>query len=394
MKVHAPAGETELADLVRHLAATGTPVEVAGGRTRLGLGHPVEAMARITTAAMTGITLYEPAALTIVVRAGTPLAEVEAALAAEGQHLPFEPADHRALLGSRGTPTIGGAYATGVSGPRRVQAGACRDCAIGVRLVSGAGDVVANGGRVMKNVTGYDLVKLICGSFGTLGVVTEIAFKVLPRPEMSATLTLAGLDEARAVAALSRALASPYGVSGAAHLAGGGDGPLTLLRIEGFAASVDYRAARLRELLAAFGEATVDTDQVAVAAGWRRLRDVEVFAGRPGAVWRLSVKPTDAPLLVGELRRRLADTQALYDWGGGLVWLLVAEEGDCGAAAIRGLLARFGGHATLVRAGQATRRSVAVFEPQAPGIAALADGLRRRFDPSGILNPGRMAAVA
>jgi glycolate oxidase FAD binding subunit len=239
MTVLAPENEAELAEAVAEAAGAGTPLEIRGGGTRAGLGRPVQASKTLSTAGLSGISLYEPGALTLVVKAGTPVAEVEAALAAEGQMLPFEPMDHRALLGTDGEPTIGGVVACGVSGPRRIQAGACRDAMLGVRFVNGRGEVVKSGGRVMKNVTGYDLTKLICGSYGTLGVLSEIAFKVLPKPEAEATLVCEGLGAADGVAALNAALASPFGITGAAHMGGDAEGR-SLVRIEGLAGSVAY----------------------------------------------------------------------------------------------------------------------------------------------------------
>jgi glycolate oxidase FAD binding subunit len=326
---------------------------------------------------MRGIELYEPGALTLVARAGTALEEVEAVLAREGQRLAFEPMDHRGLLGTAGTPTIGGVVAANVSGPRRVQVGACRDFLLGVRFVDGGGRIVKNGGRVMKNVTGYDLVKLMAGSYGTLGVLTEVALKVLPAPPSAATIALHGLDDAQAVRALSQALGSPFEISGAAHL----PGKATLLRIEGFAASVAYRAGRLAALLTPFGAAAVEDDPDAVAATWRDIRDVAAFHGREGDVWRLSVKPSDAPGIVAALR----GVEALYDWGGGLVWLL-APPGH--GHAIRKAVDAKGGHATRVRGAWPE-----AFHPLPAPVAALQAGLRQRFDPRGLLNPGLMARV-
>ncbi|HRO12901.1 FAD-binding protein, partial [Amaricoccus sp.] len=245
-----PRTEEELAEMVRGAPAEGLAIE--GGGTR-GIGHPVPG-ARLSVAGLAGITLYEPGALTMVVRAGTPLAEVEAALAAEGQMLPFEPWDARPIGGANGVPTVGGMVAVNASGPRRIQAGACRDSLIGVRFVDGTGAVVKNGGRVMKNVTGLDLVKLMAGSHGTLGVLTELAFKVLPRPQAVATVVLGGLDDEAAGRAMRAALATPFQVSGAAHRPGRG----TFLRLEGFAGSVAYRAAELARALAGFGAARVE----------------------------------------------------------------------------------------------------------------------------------------
>jgi glycolate oxidase FAD binding subunit len=371
-----PSDEMELGAAI---ASAKGPLRIIGGGTR-PIGRPVAGEA-LSVAGLTGVELYEPGALTIVAKAGTPLGEVETLLAAENQRLPFEPMDHRALLGTDGTPTIGGVVAANVSGPRRIQAGACRDSLIGVRFVDGKGTILKNGGRVMKNVTGYDLVKLMAGSWGTLGVLTEVAFKVLPAPETAANVVIEGLGAHEAIEAMSTALGSPFEVSGAAHLPGD-DVPLTVLRLEGFAASVAYRADRLSALLATLGTVRIESDAQAVRETWRAVRDVERHAGAPGDVWRISVKPSDAPDIA-----QAAGGDAVFDWGGGLIWVRVAEGTD-----LRSRLGAFAGHATLVRASEETRARIAPFQPEAAPIAALSEGLRRQFDPRGILNPGLMAA--
>jgi glycolate oxidase FAD binding subunit len=371
-----PTTETDLSEAI---AAASGPLCIMGGGTR-PVGRPVAGEA-LSMAGLTGVELYEPGALTIVARAGTPLDEIEALLAKENQRLPFEPMDHRALLGTEGVPTIGGVVAANVSGPRRIQVGACRDSLIGVRFVDGSGTILKNGGRVMKNVTGYDLVKLLAGSRGTLGVLTEVAFKVLPDTETQANVVIEGLSPHQAVEAMSTALGSPFEVTGAAHLPGG-DAPSTLLRLEGFAASVAYRTERLSALLAPFGTVRAETDKAAVQETWRAVRDVERFAGAPGDVWRISVKPSDAPDIAA-----LSQGEAVFDWGGGLIWVRVADGTD-----LRARLGAFAGHATLVRASEETRARIAPFQPEAAPIAALSEGLRKQFDPRGILNPGLMAA--
>jgi glycolate oxidase FAD binding subunit len=371
-----PANELELSEMVMSARAA---LRIMGGATR-PIGRPVSGEA-LSVAGMSGVELYEPGALTIVAKAGTPLAEVEALLAKENQRLPFEPMDHRVLLGTDGEPTIGGVVAANVSGPRRIQAGACRDSLIGVRFVDGTGTVLKNGGRVMKNVTGYDLVKLLAGSWGTLGVLTEVAFKVLPDTETQASVLIEGLSPHQAVEAMSTALGSPFEVTGAAHLPGG-DAPLTMLRLEGFAASVAYRTERLSALLAPFGNVRTETDAASVRAAWRAVRDVEALAGLPGDVWRVSVKPSDAPDIAA-----MAGGDAIFDWGGGLIWICLPEGTD-----LRARLGAFAGHATLVRASEDTRARIAPFQPEAAPIAALSEGLRKQFDPRGILNPGLMAA--
>ncbi len=385
MTEHTPTNEDDLASIVADAAAQSTPLEIVGGGTRRALGRPVQADATLSTTALTGITLYEPAALTLVVRAGTPLAEVEAQLADQGQMLPFEPMDHRALLGSEGEPTIGGMVACAVSGPRRIQAGACRDSMIGVRLVDGSGQVIQNGGRVMKNVTGYDLVKLMAGQYGTLGVLTEVSFKVLPRPARTLSIVIDGLDDATAVAAMADAMVSPFDVSGAAHLNG-----QTVLRVHGMGDQAGYRAHQLAGRLNQYG-ATREIEGDASDALWREIRDCEAFAGSEGAVWRLSVRPSDAAQMVAAIRESL-EAEACYDWAGGLIWLRVDETAEAGADIIRAQTTARGGHATLIRASAATRTAVDVFEPEAAPLARISAGLRAKFDPQGILNPGRMRA--
>ncbi|MFZ3582972.1 FAD-binding protein [Loktanella sp. DJP18] len=357
-----PSNEDELAKIVRDASG---PLAVSGGGTR---GVSVEGQ-KLATSGLSGITLYEPGALTLVVKAGTPLAEVEAALAAEGQRLAFEPSDLRTLMGSDGTPTIGGVVATNASGPRRIQVGASRDHLLGVRFVDGSGHIVKNGGRVMKNVTGYDLVKLMAGSHGTLGVMTEVSLKVLPIPQATATVHVAGLDDAQAVAAMSAALGSPYDVTGAACIDG-----TVMVRLEGFADSVDYRARRLAAELGVFGPATVEE------ADWQSLRDCTAYADRPGDVWRVSVRPSAMPDTVAALRAG-GDVTVTADWGGGLLWVLCAPNRD-----LRRDIA--GGHATRVRG--ADDPAIPRFHPEPATNAALAAGLRQRFDPRGILNAGVM----
>ncbi len=368
-----PRSEEELAAMI--VAARG-PLAVQGGGTRGFAGAGDE----LSSAGLSGIDLYEPGALTLVARAGTPVAEIEAALAGENQRLAFEPMDHRALLGTTGQPTIGGVMAANVSGPRRIAVGAARDFALGVRFVDGSGRIVKNGGRVMKNVTGYDLVKLMCGSFGTLGVLSEVAMKVLPKPETQASLVIGTADVGQAVAALARGLGSPFEVTGAAFLPDRG----AVVRIEGFEASVSYRLGALHAVLGGFGDIE-RLDAEASQSLWQSVRDVQRFAERAGDVWRISVKPSDAPSVVAALPE---GAEYLLDWGGGLIWVLCAERTD-----LRAGIAPFAGHATLVRADAQTRAQLGVFQPEAPALGALTNGVRARFDPRGLLNARRTLAA-
>jgi glycolate oxidase FAD binding subunit len=388
---HAPADETEAAEVVRSARARGVKLDIAGGGTRRGLGRPGEGAERLDTRNLAGIVFHEPAEMTLCARAGTPLGAIDAALAAHGQMLPFEPIDHRALLGTAGEPTIGGLVATNASGPRRISAGAARDSLIGLRLVNGRGEGVKTGGRVMKNVTGLDLVKLVCGAQGTLGLVAEATFKLLPKPQAEATLVIRRLEDERAIDAMTRALGSPFGVSAAAAI-GAGMGrefPRVFLRLEGFADSVDYRVERLIASLADFGakHALRGEDSQRL---WQAVRDVEFLAEPRGrAIWRVSLAPSKGARFIAALGG--VALAHLYDWGGGLVWLS-SEPTVAAAEAVRAALAGFGGHATLIRAPDALRARVDVFEPLTPALARLTKGVKASFDPDGLFNAGRMYA--
>lgn len=382
--------ETEIANAIREAAASKTPLELSTGGTRRALGRPVQAAQTLSLAGLTDITLYEPGELTLVVQAGMTIAALNDLLDGENQQLTFEPPDHRALLSSSGDPTIGGAIAVAASGPRRLRAGAARDALLGIRYVNGQGEVLRSGGRVMKNVTGYDLPKLMCGAYGTLGAISEIGLKVIPKVEVVKTLAVAGLDNVQAVAALSAALKTPTDVSAAAHMPVSASKELgfadavTLLRVEGFETQAAYRITVLQEALAGYGDlAEIDSNP------WPAIRDVMMFAGDDRAVWRLSVKPTQAPGLVAALQDQM-DCEAFFDWGGGLIWLACAEGDDAQEPIVRGALKDIDGHATLMRATDTVRAAVPVFQPEPTPIAALTERIRAQFDPAGILNPGRM----
>ncbi|MFW5681019.1 MAG: FAD-binding protein [Pseudomonadota bacterium] len=389
MARHAPETEAELADLVRGAAA---PFEIEGGGSLRGFGRPVQAADVLALDRLTGITLYRPSELVLQARAGTPVEDAARALAEAGQALPFEPPDLRDLLGTQDTrPTLGGLVATNLSGPARIARGALRDSLIGVRFVDGAGQVVRSGGRVMKNVTGLDLVKLLAGAHGTLGVLGEVTFKVLPEAPAETTLVLDGQEAAAAGRAMQAAMASPFEVTAAAWLPAAltGEAARTLLRLQTFDTFLDRRADALARLLHAHGPAR-RLDAEPSRALWRDVRDVRVFAEpRDRAVWRLSTAPTDGPGLADSLARALGG-DAYLDWAGGLVWLAVPETGDAGAAAIRARLRPLGGHATLVRGSPALRAAVDVFEPQADALQRLTGRLKATFDPEARLNPGRM----
>ena len=385
-----PRDESEACAVVAEARGRGESLDVVGGGSRAGLGRPPEGARRLSSARLDGIVFHEPAEMVLRAKAGTPLATIEAALEAHSQMLPFEPIDHRALYGG-GEPTIGGLAATNASGPRRVSAGAARDSVIGLRLVNGRGEAITTGGRVMKNVAGLDLVKLNCGALGTLGFLTEATVKLLPKPESEATIVIRRLDDARAIAAMTAALGSPFGVSGAAMLSPGmgREFSRTFLRVEGVVASVDHRAEKMLALLAEFGAERVLKGEDSRRL-WRAVRDVEFLAEpRARAVWRVGVRASRAVEFLARLGpRALAH---LFDCGGGLVWLST-EPTPADAAAVRAALAPLGGHATLVRAPEALRAAIDVFRPQPPALSALTRRVKAAFDPNGVFNRGRMYA--
>lgn len=402
MTIFTPSTEAEVLNVVRWAAGEEETLEIVGHGSKRAIGRPMQTAHTLDLSALSGVTLYEPEELVLSARAGTPLAEIEALLVGHDQQLAFEPMDYGPLLsGAAGSSTVGGVLAANLSGPRRIKAGAARDHILGVRFVSGRGDLIKSGGRVVKNVTGYDLSKGMAGSWGTLGVLTEVTFKVLPAAETETTLALRGLTDEEAARAMAIAMGSSADVSSAAHLpvmsagkmlagALGGEAA-TLLRLEGVAPSVKWRAAHLKDLLKsvrAIDEIEGDRSRLL----WREIRDVIPFAdGRSNPVWRVSVAPSQGWRMLDALRRHAA-ADAFYDWQGGLIWIWMAHEAE--ADALRAMIARFGGgHATLVRAPEAVRASVPVFEPQSPALAALTRRLKNEFDPTGILNPGRMAPV-
>lgn len=404
MAVFTPTTSAEVLDAVRWAAGEEQPLEVLGHGSKRGIGRPAQTEHAIDLSRLTGVTLYEPEELVLSARAGTPLAEIETMLAERGQELTFEPMDYAPL--HRATPrqggksgTIGGVLATNLSGPRRLKAGAARDHILGVHCVSGRGEAFKSGGRVVKNVTGYDLSKVMAGSWGTLAVVTDLTFKVLPRAETETTVALRRLDDEKATAAMAAALGSSAEVSAAAHLpelvaarvedGSLGSDPATLLRVEGFGPSVAYRVAMLSDL---FGGHIETLDAKRSRALWAGIRDVALFAdGTDRPVWRVSMAPSEGWKLVAALRLQTA-VDAFYDWQGGLVWLRMESEPE--ADIVRTLVRRLGGgHAMLVRAAAPVRAAVPAFEPQSGALGALSSRLRSEFDPKGILNPGRMAAL-
>jgi len=397
-----PRDAKEVQDAVAWALAEARPVEIVGRGSKRALGRPSQSDVTLDLSGLSGVTLYEPEELVLSAHAGTPIAEIEKLVAGKGQQLAFEPMDYGPLLGSApASGTIGGVLAANLSGPRRIKAGAARDHFLGFSAVSGRGETFKSGGRVVKNVTGYDLCKVIAGSYGTLAAMTHVTLKTLPAAETEETVVLPGLDDAKASAAMADAMGSSCDVSGAAHIPAhlvskfdpvAGAKGATAFRLEGVAPSVAHRKAALIALLKRHGAAT-SIDASASRAFWKAVRDVVPFAAAGDAggrvVWRISTAPTRGH----ELAEMISPSaQMFYDWGGGLIWIALPASDDGGAAEIRHAVAKAGGHATLIRAPAAIRAKVDVFQPQDAGNAALSRRVKESFDPKGILNPGRMWA--
>lgn len=388
-----PTDEAALVSAVQDAIANHTPLSVVGGGSRAGFGRATQNEKSLSTQKLTGITLLEPAEMVFSARAGTPVSEVEAALAENGQALTFEPMDHRRLLGTKGEPTIGAVAAGNISGPRRILAGAARDSLIGVRLVNGKGELIKNGGRVMKNVTGLDLVKLLSGSWGTLGVLSEVTFKVLPKPANSTTLQISGLDDVAGTSALCLAMVSQFEATGVAHLPAGIAGPKarTVIRLEGFDSQLRYRFDQMSKHLEGYGKAEEISGQDSEDL-WKDIRDVgPLVEPKESAVWKVSVAPTKGAEVVRHFAKD-RDIRAFYDWSGGLIWIGLDEavDGDAGAKALQRIAAELGGHATLVRGSSDLRARIDVFQPLSQPIMKLTAGIKATFDPKGIFNPGFM----
>jgi glycolate oxidase FAD binding subunit len=387
-----PEDEIEAAEIIRDAAHRRSPLRIEGGGTKSSAGRPVQADCVISSTDLSGIVAYEPSELVIQVRSGTPVEEVRSRLRENGQDLPFEPPHFNSLYGVRGRPTIGALAAMNLSGPRRISAGAARDCLLGVRFVNGRGEIIKSGGRVMKNVTGLDLVKLMAGSWGTLGFLTEVTFKVLPSARASETLCLEGLTDKDAIEALTIAMGSPYDVSGAAHIPEQDvDVPaLTLIRIEGSSLSVEIRASRLQALVEKYGTVVrLGKDHSAVV--WESIRELTPLRARcDEVVWRLSVAPDIASAVTAFIGSQLRVARWYFDWSGGLIWLALPCRPDAGCSIVRNAVAAVGGHATLMRASDDVRRSVPVFQELAPALTAITANIKNAFDPNGILNPSRM----
>ncbi|UPY37177.1 FAD-binding protein [Sediminicoccus sp. KRV36] len=389
----APATEESLAAEITRAHAAREPLCIEGRGTKRAMLRPVQAARTLSTRNLTGITLYRPTELMIRARAGTPLPEIEAALAENNQQIIAEPPDLTAMFGASEAGTLGGAVSANLSGPRRIMWGAMRDHVLGIRAVTGEGEVFRSGGRVLKNVTGLDLCKLLTGAHGTLGVLTEVTLKVLPRAEATGTLAIRVPDAAGGVAALSAALGSPYGVSGAALLIEGHgllglEGIIALARIEDFTESVRYRLGRLRTELAAHGEATL-LDTAASHAVWRSVRDAEPLGATPEeAIWRISVAPSAAPGVVAALGRAFA-AKLMLDWGGGLIWVAGPAREQAHGAVMQAAAAA-GGSFTLFRGPASLSAHVPVLPEEAAPLAAIARRVRAALDPLGLLNPGRM----
>lgn len=380
-----PRNLNELSELFVQAAEKHRVLEVRGGGTKTEIGQPRDAREFVDMRGFAGIVEYDPGELVMTVNAGTSLAEVQRALEANNQMLAFEPFDHAELLDVASGATIGGIVMANVSGPRRLSAGAARDHVLGFEGVSGQGQVFKAGSRVVKNVTGYDLPRLMTGSWGQLAALTTLSLKVLPRPRAETTLVVEGLSDAAAVALMARALGSSAEVSSAAHVpvSAGNAFSGTALRLEGFAPSVAARLEQLKSLCTQAGAMRV-LEHEESATLWRDVRDVKLLS-REETLWRVTLPPASGHRVIETLGR--GPYRYFYDWAGGLIWISAPRE-----VAVREAAQRAGGQAVLIRASADIRTRLPALHPEAAGVAALRRKLKTAFDPAGILDPFRFTS--
>jgi glycolate oxidase FAD binding subunit len=400
--VYMPRDETEMANFVQDAHKNKYPLEICGFRSKREAGRPLNPSAVISAAKLSGITLYQPAELVISAKAGTPLHEVEAALSRHNQELAFEPADYGRIFGHEAlAASMGGIAAMNISGPRRILRGAARDHLLGIRAVNGEGTVIKSGGRVMKNVTGVDLVRGLSGSWGTLSVFTELTFKVLPKAEENRSILFLGLADEAATGVMSAALGTPYEVSGTIHLCTAmanrltlgniapADTAVTVLRIEGTPQSLTHRSEKLRRELSPFG-AAYELDWERSGQFWAEVRSLAFLsADYDHPLWRITAPPSKSALIVRALSA-FFEVNAAYEWSGGLLWLEVPASSDASVTEVRRVLAEFEADSMLMRAPRAVRSEIEVFHPLPFAKMKIVQALKNAFDPAAVLNPGRM----
>lgn len=373
-----PKNEMELCNAVRAVAEQGTSFEVIGHGTKRKFGRATQTNAILDMSAFAGIVKYEPEELVISAGAATPIAEIEAELANRNQMLGFEPADWGPLLGEpAGSATIAGIAASNACGSRRIKAGAVRDHVIGCRFVNGVGEAVKAGGNVIKNVTGFDVARLMCGAFGTLGAITELTLRVVPRPARVAALSIACSAE-EGLRILRKAAGSPVDPTGFAYLEN-----RTLIRIEGEAEPVRDKLDALQKQFAAANMQVLDNDETRQV--FCDLSDGAPLRDTLSDLWRLCVTPSHAYEALNES----GAAHWYADWAGGLLWLALPADEES-AKRLRAITTKHGGHATLMRASAEARGKLDVFEPEAPARVVLTRAVKAAFDPKRVFNPGRM----
>ncbi|GJM02919.1 MAG: 2-hydroxy-acid oxidase [Rhodomicrobium sp.] len=396
-----PLVNRDLKEMILEANNKKTNLEILGHGTKRTIGRINSDATPLSLRRLSEITLYEPSELVLSARAGTPIVEIERALKSYNQQLPFEYLDFSRVFGTEpGWGTIGSIFATNFSGSRRILKGSARDHLLGVNAINGRGEEFKSGGRVMKNVAGYDLAKFMANSWGTLGVMTDVTMKLLPAPVDECTLFMYGLGEDIALEALRAAVATPYEISGAvylnqehAHSCLEGvtyvrDKSVTAMRLENTSKSIAYRSERIRDLLSAFGDIYY-IDQPESQIFWQNMRQLMFLSEPEDAIWRISTTPRKAYQSARQIKK-LVDAKVSYDWAGGLLWVTTRGVSDMGSSDIRRIVAEAGGFATLIRPGAGASSDVSPFHPLDPSHMKLTKGIKDMFDPNGVLNPGRM----
>lgn len=402
MEFFQPRDEQDLSSFIERAHNNRVPVEIRGSGSKAAIGRPVQVKHALSSLNISGILFYEPRERVMSAKAGTPLKFIEETLAYNGQMLPFEPVNF-AMINQKPEEqgTIGGVFASHVDGSRRILAGSAQDHFLGMNAVNGMGKRFKAGGRVMKNVAGYDICRSVAGSWGTLVIMTDVTFRVMPKPETTKTLIFYDLLDVLAIELMGKAMKTPYEISGAAHLPSSlvsnlTDSDLntrgkaiTALRLENFSYAVSNRLDKLQEILGSFAAMDI-LDKDKSLTFWSDVRNLNFFKSSDAPFWRITTAPSKAVEIVASIRAHHPECVAAYDWAGGLIWLLTPYRADAGASEVHRTVLNRSGNATLMRGSSELRNSTYVFQPLERNMKALVKKVKHAFDPAGILNPGKM----
>jgi len=402
-----PTKEKEVKDIIKQFYKSNIPIEIIGSNSKKQIGRLLQCAKTLSLSKLNGIVEYLPSELYIKVKAGTSINNIENELKKNNQQLSFEPIDFGYLfMGKSNYGTAGGQVACNISGPRRFKSGSIRDHVLGFRAVNGRGEIIKSGGTVVKNVTGYDLSKLICGSYGTLVAITEITFKVMPAPEENKTLVIHNLNLNQAADLLDKAMSSSNDISGASFLPIDPEckkcemnisktfmlndlkdnGSITAMRLEGLKRSVDQRINNLCEELKISNYDISVIENLQSEIFWKKIKNLEFFSLTKNNIFRIVIPPTECVQLINELPRKF---KFYLDWGGALIWMEACELSEQMFESIRKKVVRHKGYISMIKNSDFLPFVEDVFTISLDRFN-ISQSIKKSFDPKKILNPGKM----